>query len=79
MRIHTLLDGRDVGETSALEYVLPFEEFLTSLNGDGFDAGLRRLALHAGELVIKRPSDGMEMTLKAPVPEIFKGLFDNES
>jgi 2,3-bisphosphoglycerate-independent phosphoglycerate mutase len=32
-RIHILLDGRDVGETSALEYVLPFESFLTDLNG----------------------------------------------
>lgn len=31
-RIHTLLDGRDVGETSALEYIDPFEEFLTELN-----------------------------------------------
>ena len=37
VRIHTLLDGRDVGETSALEYVLPFEEFLTSLRDDNFD------------------------------------------
>ena len=40
VRIHTLLDGRDVGETSALEYVLPFEEFLSSLNGGGFDAAI---------------------------------------
>jgi len=31
-RIHILLDGRDVGETSALEYVDPFEEFLADLN-----------------------------------------------
>ncbi len=31
-RIHILLDGRDVGETSALEYVLPFEDFLSALN-----------------------------------------------
>jgi 2,3-bisphosphoglycerate-independent phosphoglycerate mutase len=31
-RIHILLDGRDVGETSALDYVLPFEEFLQELN-----------------------------------------------
>ncbi len=32
VRIHTLLDGRDVGETSALEYVDPFEAFLAELN-----------------------------------------------
>ncbi len=37
VRIHTLLDGRDVGETSALEYVLPFEEFLSSLRDADFD------------------------------------------
>ncbi len=34
-RIHILLDGRDVGETSALEYVDPFESFLAELNRDG--------------------------------------------
>ena len=28
IRIHALLDGRDVPENSALEYVEPFEEFL---------------------------------------------------
>ncbi|MGA7876736.1 MAG: 2,3-bisphosphoglycerate-independent phosphoglycerate mutase, partial [Desulfoferrobacter sp.] len=31
-RVHILLDGRDVGETSALEYVDPFESFLSELN-----------------------------------------------
>jgi 2,3-bisphosphoglycerate-independent phosphoglycerate mutase len=34
-RIHILLDGRDVGETSALEYVDPFEQFLAELNAGG--------------------------------------------
>ena len=38
VRIHILLDGRDVGETSALDYVLPFEDFLSGLNKNGFDA-----------------------------------------
>ena len=37
VRVHILLDGRDVGETSALEYVRPFEEFLDSLRCDTFD------------------------------------------
>ncbi|MBQ5746792.1 MAG: 2,3-bisphosphoglycerate-independent phosphoglycerate mutase, partial [Clostridia bacterium] len=37
VRIHILLDGRDVGETSALDYVLPFEEFLSNLRDDSFD------------------------------------------
>lgn len=31
-RIHILLDGRDVGETSALDFVIPFESFLKELN-----------------------------------------------
>ncbi|MDR1163088.1 MAG: 2,3-bisphosphoglycerate-independent phosphoglycerate mutase [Candidatus Accumulibacter sp.] len=38
VRIHVLLDGRDVPETSALDYVEPFERFLSALNGDDFDA-----------------------------------------
>lgn len=37
VRIHTLLDGRDVGETSALEYVLPFEDFIGGLRDENFD------------------------------------------
>ncbi len=38
VRVHILLDGRDVGETSALDYVLPFEAFLAELNDATFDA-----------------------------------------
>jgi len=38
VRVHILLDGRDVGETSALEYVDPFETLLASLCDDSFDA-----------------------------------------
>ena len=37
VRIHALLDGRDVGEQSALEYIDPFEKFLDSLRGKDFD------------------------------------------
>jgi 2,3-bisphosphoglycerate-independent phosphoglycerate mutase len=33
-RVHILLDGRDVSETSALDYVIPFEQFLAELNTD---------------------------------------------
>ena len=32
IRVHILIDGRDVGETSALEYINPFEEFIASLS-----------------------------------------------
>ncbi|MDD2239060.1 MAG: 2,3-bisphosphoglycerate-independent phosphoglycerate mutase [Kiritimatiellae bacterium] len=35
VRIHALLDGRDVPPTSALDYVAPFEAFLADLNADG--------------------------------------------
>ncbi len=49
VRIHILIDGRDVGETSALDYILPFEDFLASLNGDGFDA---RIASGGGRMKI---------------------------
>jgi 2,3-bisphosphoglycerate-independent phosphoglycerate mutase len=37
VRLHILLDGRDVGEKSALEYVVPFEAFLKDLNASGAD------------------------------------------
>ncbi|MBM4152861.1 MAG: 2,3-bisphosphoglycerate-independent phosphoglycerate mutase [Kiritimatiellaceae bacterium] len=35
VRIHPLIDGRDVPPTSALEYVEPFEAFLKELNASG--------------------------------------------
>jgi 2,3-bisphosphoglycerate-independent phosphoglycerate mutase len=34
VRIHLLLDGRDVPETSALKYVEPFEEYLEQFRGN---------------------------------------------
>ncbi|MGM9636026.1 MAG: 2,3-bisphosphoglycerate-independent phosphoglycerate mutase, partial [Candidatus Avispirillum sp.] len=37
VRIHILLDGRDVGETSALDYVEPFEAFIAELRDGDFD------------------------------------------
>ncbi len=49
VRIHILLDGRDVGETSALEYVNPFEDFLAGLRCDGFDA---KIASGGGRMTI---------------------------
>lgn len=38
VRVHVLLDGRDVPETSALDYVLPFEGFLREVSDQTFDA-----------------------------------------
>jgi Phosphoglyceromutase len=49
VRVHALLDGRDVGEMSALEYFDPFVEYLNSLNGSDFDA---RIASGGGRMVI---------------------------
>ena len=49
VRIHALLDGRDVPETSALEYVEPFEAFLAELQAAGFDA---QIASGGGRMTI---------------------------
>ncbi|MBE6555140.1 MAG: 2,3-bisphosphoglycerate-independent phosphoglycerate mutase [Ruminococcaceae bacterium] len=40
VRIHVLIDGRDVGETSALEYIDPFEAFLAELRDASFDVAI---------------------------------------
>ena len=40
VRLHILLDGRDVGETSALDYVCPFEEYLDTLRSADFDIAI---------------------------------------
>jgi 2,3-bisphosphoglycerate-independent phosphoglycerate mutase len=37
VRVHILLDGRDVGSQSALDYVLPFEAFLDRFRAQGAD------------------------------------------
>ncbi len=37
VRIHILIDGRDVGETSALEYIEPFEAFIAQLRDPDYD------------------------------------------
>ena len=49
VRVHILLDGRDVGETSALDYVLPFEDYIASLRDDSFDI---MIASGGGRMVI---------------------------
>ncbi len=49
VRVHILIDGRDVGETSALEYIDPFEAFLSELRDDSFDI---RIASGGGRMQI---------------------------
>jgi len=48
-RIHALLDGRDVGETSALDYIDPFEAWLKEINAGGADF---RIASGGGRMFI---------------------------
>ncbi|MEG1979997.1 MAG: hypothetical protein RR060_04690, partial [Victivallaceae bacterium] len=49
IRIHALLDGRDVPETSALDYIDPFENFLADFNNQGMDY---RIASGGGRMAI---------------------------
>jgi 2,3-bisphosphoglycerate-independent phosphoglycerate mutase len=49
VRVHILLDGRDVPETSALDYVEPFEAFLAEVRADDFDV---RIASGGGRMNI---------------------------
>ncbi len=49
VRVHILLDGRDVGETSALEFVEPLERFLAEIRDDDFDA---RIASGGGRMKV---------------------------
>ncbi len=49
VKVHTLLDGRDVGETSALEYIDPLQEFLDGISDGSFDA---RIVSGGGRMVI---------------------------
>ncbi len=49
VRVHILLDGRDVGETSALEYINPFEDFLSGLRAADYDV---KIASGGGRMTI---------------------------
>ncbi|MDR0377615.1 MAG: 2,3-bisphosphoglycerate-independent phosphoglycerate mutase [Spirochaetaceae bacterium] len=60
VRVHTLFDGRDVGETSALEYIDPFEAFLKKANTGGFDA---RIASGGGRMWITMDRYGADWTM----------------
>lgn len=60
IRLHTLLDGRDVGETSALEYIEPLEEKLAALNADGLDC---RIASGGGRMHITMDRYGADWTM----------------
>lgn len=48
VRIHALLDGRDVGPKSALDYIVPLEEKLTELSANGRDY---RIASGGGRMI----------------------------
>ncbi len=69
VRIHALLDGRDVGELSALDYFDPFDKLLKELSTDGFDA---RIADGGGRMVITmdRYNANWEMVKKGWYTEV---------
>jgi 2,3-bisphosphoglycerate-independent phosphoglycerate mutase len=60
VRLHILFDGRDVGETSALDYVDPFEAFLKEENGPDFDA---RIASGGGRMWITMDRYGADWSM----------------
>lgn len=60
VRVHVLFDGRDVGETSALEYLDPFEAFLAEQSSGGFDA---RIASGGGRMWITMDRYGAEWAM----------------
>ena len=62
VRVHVLFDGRDVGETSALEYVDPFEEFLRAESDSTFDA---RIASGGGRMWITMDRYGADWLMVA--------------
>jgi 2,3-bisphosphoglycerate-independent phosphoglycerate mutase len=59
-RVHVLWDGRDVGETSALEYLEPFEAFLAGLNAGGCDY---RIASGGGRMWITMDRYGADWSM----------------
>jgi 2,3-bisphosphoglycerate-independent phosphoglycerate mutase len=60
VRVHALLDGRDVGEQSALEYVDRFEEFLEGVKAKGCDA---RIASGGGRQYITMDRYGADWAM----------------
>lgn len=64
-RVHALLDGRDVGETSALDYVDPFEKYLEGLNGGkpGANGVDYRIASGGGRMFITMDRYGADWSM----------------
>jgi 2,3-bisphosphoglycerate-independent phosphoglycerate mutase len=60
VRVHVLFDGRDVGETSALEYLDPFEAFLQALSSPDFNA---RIASGGGRMWITMDRYGADWSM----------------
>ncbi|MBF0199342.1 MAG: 2,3-bisphosphoglycerate-independent phosphoglycerate mutase, partial [Planctomycetes bacterium] len=60
VRVHILLDGRDVPATSALEYVEPFEAFLADLSDGDFDA---KIASGGGRMKITMDRYGADWSM----------------
>jgi 2,3-bisphosphoglycerate-independent phosphoglycerate mutase len=64
VRVHVLFDGRDVGETSALEYLDPFEAFLKEESASGASAGFdARIASGGGRMWITMDRYGADWSM----------------
>ena len=60
VRVHALFDGRDVPETSAMEYVKPLEEKLAAITASGKDY---RIASGGGRMVITMDRYGADWNM----------------
>jgi 2,3-bisphosphoglycerate-independent phosphoglycerate mutase len=60
VRVHILFDGRDVGETSALDYLEPFEAFLKEQRGPSFDV---KIASGGGRMWITMDRYGADWSM----------------
>lgn len=60
VRVHALLDGRDVGQKSALQYIAPLEEKLRELSTDGKNY---RIASGGGRMVVTMDRYGADWSV----------------
>ncbi|MBM9519841.1 2,3-bisphosphoglycerate-independent phosphoglycerate mutase [Desulforhopalus vacuolatus] len=60
VRVHALLDGRDVGQKSALQYITPLEEKLRELSTDGRDY---RIASGGGRMMVTMDRYGADWSV----------------
>ena len=60
IRLHPLLDGRDVGETTALKYIEPFENYIAKMRKIGLDI---EFASGGGRMIITMDRYGSDWSM----------------